>query len=139
LRYSCLLDGYPPSQTGHLKEEMLTKMETHHERMMARMDSQLEKMEVCLGKAEAMNLEGNPEEKQSKAEHEEVPKEEATVKTVRALKKRHGDWHLDVRHHGQLKKWTQDNGGSRKKLTATCRGMTCCTISARHKGHCYQG
>jgi hypothetical protein len=35
---------------GLLKEEMLTKMEIHHERMMARMDSQLEETEACLGK-----------------------------------------------------------------------------------------
>jgi hypothetical protein len=52
-----------------LKEEMLAKMEAnqkrwmlrdaHHERMMARMDSQLEKME-------AMNLEASPEEILSK-------------------------------------------------------------------------
>jgi hypothetical protein len=33
-----------------LKEEMLAKLDVHHERMMAGMDSQLEKMEVCLGK-----------------------------------------------------------------------------------------
>jgi hypothetical protein len=32
------------------------------------------------------------------AEHEEVPKEETTVKTVRALKKQCGDWHLSVGH-----------------------------------------
>jgi hypothetical protein len=36
-----------------LKEGMLTKLDTHHERMMAGMDSQLEKMEACLGKTEA--------------------------------------------------------------------------------------
>jgi hypothetical protein len=46
---------------------------------MARMDSQLEKMEV-------MDLEANPEEIQSKAEHAKVPKEEAAVETFGALK-----------------------------------------------------
>jgi hypothetical protein len=39
---------------------MLTKTETHHKRMMARMDSQLEKMEACLGKMEAKDFEANP-------------------------------------------------------------------------------
>jgi hypothetical protein len=34
-------------------------METHHERMMNRIDVQLEKMEACLGKTEAKNLEAN--------------------------------------------------------------------------------
>jgi hypothetical protein len=40
--------------------------------MIARMASQLEKMKT-------MNLEANPEEIESKEEHEEDPKEEATV------------------------------------------------------------
>lgn len=29
--------------------------------------------------------------------HEDVPKEEATVKTFGALKQQHGDWNLNVR------------------------------------------
>jgi hypothetical protein len=44
---------------------MLAKLDAHHKRMMARMDSQLEKMEVCLGKTEAMYLEANSEEIES--------------------------------------------------------------------------
>jgi hypothetical protein len=40
------------------------------------------------------------------AVHEEVPKEEATVKTVRELKKRYGYWHLAVGCRRQLQKWT---------------------------------
>jgi hypothetical protein len=56
--------------------------------------------------------------------------EEAAVKPVRALKKRCRDWQLAVRHHGLLKKWNQGNGGSWKKLTAACRGMTRCAIPA---------
>jgi hypothetical protein len=54
-------------------------MEAHHERMMTKTDSQLEKMKACLGKTEAADLEANPEEIESEAEHEEVPKEEAAV------------------------------------------------------------
>jgi hypothetical protein len=42
---------------------MLNKSDAHHERMMARMNSQLEKMEACLGKMEATDLEANPKEK----------------------------------------------------------------------------
>jgi hypothetical protein len=60
-------------------------------------------------------METNPEEMKSVAEHEEVPKEEATVKSVRALKKRHGD-------QSQPKKRTQGYGGSWKKLVAAHRG-----------------
>jgi hypothetical protein len=58
---------------------MLAKLDAHHERVMAGMDSQLEKLEVCLGKTEVADLEANSEEIESEAEHEEVPKEEAAV------------------------------------------------------------
>jgi hypothetical protein len=61
--------------------------------------------------------------------------EEAAVKPVRAQKKRCGDWQLAVRRHGQLKKWNQGNGGSWKKLTASCRGMIRRAIPAWNKGH----
>jgi hypothetical protein len=52
-----------------LEEEMPTKLDAHHERMMARMGSQLEKVEACLGKTEAMDLEVNPEEMKSISVH----------------------------------------------------------------------
>jgi hypothetical protein len=70
-------------------------------------------IDSCLGETEAMDLEANTEETESEVEHEEVPKEEATVETSGALKKRHGDWYLAVRSHSQPKKRTQGNGGPR--------------------------
>jgi hypothetical protein len=91
--------------------------------MLARMDSQLEKMEACLGKTETTGLEESQEEIESEVEREEDLKEEAAVKPVRALKKRHGDRNLAVRRRRTPKKRTQGNGGSRKKLAAACRGM----------------
>jgi hypothetical protein len=54
-----------------------------------------------------MDLETNLEEIESEAEHEEVPKEEATVETFGALKEQYGDWHIAVGHHQKLQKWTQ--------------------------------
>jgi hypothetical protein len=54
----------PDVNLKEIKEEMLANLEDHHERMMARMASQLEKMEVCLVKMEATELEANPEEKE---------------------------------------------------------------------------
>jgi hypothetical protein len=69
-----------------LKEEMLTKLDAHHERMMAGIDSQLEEMEACLGKTEATDLMANPEETESWAEYEEVPKEEAAAENFGTLK-----------------------------------------------------
>jgi hypothetical protein len=61
------------------------------------------------------------------------------VKTVRALKKRYGDWHLAIGRHWQLKKWNQGNGGSQKKLTTTCRGMIRGATPASCKGRGHQG
>jgi hypothetical protein len=58
-------------------------METLHGRIMARMDSQLEKMEACLGNTEATDLEANQEEIDSEAEHEEFPKEEVAVEVLK--------------------------------------------------------
>jgi hypothetical protein len=103
------------------------------------MDSQLEKVEACLGEKEAMDLEVNPEEIESKVEHEEVPKEEATVETFGALKEQYRDRHLAVGRCQQQNKLTQGNGGSWKKLAAACRWLTHHAIPARRKGHCCQG
>jgi hypothetical protein len=82
-----------------MKEGMLAMLDTHYERMMAKIDSQLEKTEAT-------------EEIESKAEHDRVPKEEAAVETVRALKEWYRDQHLAARRRGQRKKRTQGNGGS---------------------------
>jgi hypothetical protein len=52
-----------------LIEKMPVKLYGCYERMMARMGSWLEKMEFCLRKTEAMDLEVNPEEMKSIAVH----------------------------------------------------------------------
>jgi hypothetical protein len=59
---------------------MLNKSEAHHKRMMAGMNSQLEKMEACLGKLEATDWRQIQKKKKSVAVHKEAPKEEAAVK-----------------------------------------------------------
>jgi hypothetical protein len=71
--------------------------------------------------------------------HKEVPKEEATVKTVTALKKQYGNQHLAIGHHRQLKKETQGDSGSWKKLATAHRGMTHHAVPAPSKGHGHQG
>jgi hypothetical protein len=90
---------------------------------MAKIDSQLEKMEASLGKTQATNLETNPEAMKSVAVHEEVLKEEAAVEATGALKRRHGG------RRQKPKKRTQGNGGSRKTLTIAYRGVTRYAIS----------
>jgi hypothetical protein len=67
-------------------------MDTHQERMGANVSASQEVTEACLESKEPTSLE-------ILAEHEEVPKEEATVQTVRALKKQHWDRHLAKGHH----------------------------------------
>jgi hypothetical protein len=90
---------------------MPAKLDAHNKKMMARMDSQLEKME-------ATYLETNPEATGSKAKQEEVPEEEAIVETFGAPKERYGDWHLAIRCSGQPKKQTEGHCGSWNKLAA---------------------
>jgi hypothetical protein len=72
-------------------------------------------------------------------EHEAVPKEEAVVKIVTALKKQYRDQPLTLKRHGQLKKGTQGNDGSQKKLAAACRGITQHAGVAWLKGHGHEG
>jgi hypothetical protein len=94
---------------------------------------------TCLGKMEATDLEENPEEIMYEVEHEDVPKEDDTFKPVKALKKWLRRWHLAPVLCGKMKEWTQGNGGSRRKLVATHRGMICHAGAARCKRHCCQG
>jgi hypothetical protein len=100
----------------HLKEELLTKM-----------DSQLEKME-------ATNMEADSGEMKSVAVHEEVPEEEAIMVTFGALKKWHEDRYLAVGRRQKPKKRNQGYDGSGKKLAAACRWMTRYAIPAWCKG-----
>jgi hypothetical protein len=61
------------------------------------------------------------------------------VETFGALKKRHGNRHIDVRRRGQPKKRTKVDGGSRKKLAAARRGMTRRAGVARSRGRDHKG
>jgi hypothetical protein len=78
-------------------------------------------------------MEINLEEMKSVVEHEEIPKEEAEVKPVRALNKWQGDRSLAIGCHQRPKKRTQGNIGSEKTLAATRRGMTGRASLAQHK------
>jgi hypothetical protein len=71
-------------------------------------------------------------------QQQEVPKEGAILKTVRALKKQYGDLCLPIGHHWQLQNWTQGDGGSWKKLAPICRRMTCGAGVAWYKGRSMQ-
>jgi hypothetical protein len=76
-------------------------------------------MEVCLDSKEP-----NLEEMQSRVEHQEVPKEHASVKPVGGLRKRHRGWNLAAKRRHKLEEQTWGNCGSQKKLIAAGRSGT---------------
>jgi seryl-tRNA synthetase len=108
------------------QEEMKEEIKSGEAEMKATVNAILQKMKSWREETKAYTekQEANPEGMRSAAEHPEVPKEEAAVKIVRALKKRYGDWNLAVRCCRQPQKQTQDNGGSQKRLATGCREMT---------------
>jgi hypothetical protein len=71
--------------------------------MMARTDSQLEKMETTvdvfkerLNKMDIKDLMANRGKLEVVAEQQDIPQEKGAVKTIRALEGRYGDRHLAV-------------------------------------------
>jgi hypothetical protein len=70
------------------------EMEATVSTILKKMRSWQEDNRTCLVEVEVTDLEANPEEKETAAEQQEVPKKGTTVKTVTALKKEYGDWHL---------------------------------------------
>jgi hypothetical protein len=77
------------------------------------------------------DFEANPEEKESLAEHQEVPNEEASVETIGALDDKYGDRHLAVGCLQQPKKLTQGNDESWQNL---CRRLTRRAVPALRQG-----
>jgi hypothetical protein len=109
--------------------ENMEVMEAYPEKMDTDKEPMEAEIKTGLIEVEGMDVEVNPEEKEVVAEQKEDPKEGAAVETVGAL----GDRYLAVGCLQQPKKWTQGNGGSRKKLATARRRMTRCAVSARHK------
>jgi hypothetical protein len=69
----------------------------------------------------------------------EVPKEEATVETIRALEDQYGDWYLAVGRYEWPEKRTQGDSGSWQKLAAAQGQLTRHTIPALQKGCSHRG
>jgi hypothetical protein len=80
-------------------------------------------------------MEANPEDIKSVAEQQKVPKEEAAVETIGALKDQYGNRHLAVGRHQKSKKPAQVDGESRKKLAASSRRRTHLAVSTPRKIH----
>jgi hypothetical protein len=77
----------------------------------------------------ATEIEPNPGMMQSIEEHEEIPKKDTVVMPVGGPRKRHRVCSLR----------TQGYCGSRRKLAAACRKVSCCAKVAWRKGHSYEG
>lgn len=96
-----------------LIEEMMAKLHAHHERMMGRMDSHLDKIEATvdvfkesLNKMDTMDLEANQEKLMATVEQLDAPKEEARAENTGALVDRYGDQQLAIGCYQQPKKQT---------------------------------
>jgi hypothetical protein len=137
------------SQIGFLGSRMEADRKTNREEMKAAIQSiwserdetiqqRVENIMTCVNhKTESLQkachketetytekIQPNPRMMQSVAEHQEVPKEEATVMLVRGLRKWHGDWNLATGRHQKPKGRIQANCESRKRLTVASRRMT---------------
>jgi hypothetical protein len=106
-------------------QELLVRMEANQEKIMAMLNAYHEKM-ACQETMEACLecKEPSPKERESEAERQEVPMEEATVKSSRIIKKWHRGPHLCAGRHVKPKKLTQGDCGSRGMLAAACRKVS---------------
>jgi hypothetical protein len=127
-----------------LQGTLISRMDAHHESMTASVNAWCEEMkadrevtEACLEKMQAClySKVPNPEEMQSRVEHQEIPKEHAAMKPIRGLRKRHRGWHLATGRQSKPEERTWGNCRSRKKLAAVGRKMTRCTGVTLRKVH----
>jgi hypothetical protein len=100
--------------------EMNDIFKAHEERMMAILKDGLEEMKSIV-------------------KHREVPREEATVRSSGALKKRHRGQNLAAKRCQKPKERTRGKSGSQKRLTVTSRKMTCHAGGSWCKSHRQEG
>lgn len=97
-----------------IQEEIIAKLDVHHERMEANMNACWEGNKACLQKMKAC-LESNeptPVEMVNVAVHLEGSNGTTHEETVAATDNRSRDQRLTVWRRWQPKKWIQDDGGS---------------------------
>jgi hypothetical protein len=83
-------------------------------------------------------LKAKPEENESVAEHQEVPKEDSLVKPVKGRKKQHRGRKLAAGRCGEPKELTRGECGCRRKLAAACRKVSRRAAVARRKGNVFR-
>jgi hypothetical protein len=102
------------------QEERKQEIRASQEHLKGEMKAQHERMIACLGRMEAMDLEANPEEKESEMVHLEVLEEHAAVKPVGELRKQH----RGCRVPSEVKGTDLEICGSQKELTASGKNPT---------------
>jgi hypothetical protein len=117
--------------------KMMAKFGTNQEEIDTRLEEMKDGRKEMMVDQEAM--EAYPEKIKSLVEHQEVPKEEAVVETLKALEDRYGDLDLAAGHLRPLKKQTHGSSGSQKMLATASRRLTCRVVSAPRKGHGRRG
>lgn len=73
----------------------------------------------------------NPEDMESKVEHQEVPMEEATLKSSGTMKKQHRGQHLVAGQCREPKELAQRDCRSQRKLATACRKVSHCAAVAQ--------
>jgi hypothetical protein len=91
---------------------------------MAILDAHHERIMTSLGKTEATNFKGNPDEVKSVTEHQEIPKGEAAVMPLGERRKRLRVCNLAAERLQKRKDMAQENRRSRRKLAATYRKVS---------------
>jgi Fe2+ transport system protein B len=71
------------------QEHIKGMMETQFASLATKLDSWRKDMQANQEASKTIDLKANPEEMESKSEHQEIPKEHATVKPVGGLRKQH--------------------------------------------------
>jgi hypothetical protein len=85
-----------------------------------------QEMTVCheLTETDTEKIQPNPRIMQSVAEHQEVLKEDAVMKTVEGWKQQHRGQKLAAGRRGGPKELTRGDCGSQRKLAAACRKVS---------------
>jgi hypothetical protein len=131
-----------------LLREMQSKMDAHHERMMAKMDSHLGETRAWLGEMKACRgvtpacleeEEPTPQGTEAVAKSQEVPEGATGEETIGAAKDRSRDLRLAVGCRGRLKTRTKRDGRVRQVYAASVGQPTRCFIPAMRKGGLRKG
>jgi hypothetical protein len=103
---------------SELKETIQQEMKT----IIQPIQAELNETTICDG---ATETEPDPGMMKSIEEHEEIPKEDAAVMSVRGLRERRNVCSLAAERRQKMRERTQGYSGSRRKLAAACRKVSC--------------